>query len=290
MPKKDEKAVVKKEEAALPISMEEMEAFSGMGFEGADKDSFAIPFLRILQPTSPQIDEEGPAYVDGAKAGMFLNTVTDQLLGKAITIIPIHYTRDFVEWQPNRGGFVKSHGNDPAVLQRIVSIDDNNNSILDNGNTIQDTRNHFVLIAEMPELGPIILSLTSTGIRHSKKWMSLMTALRIPNSSKAAPMFAGVWTIETVRNSNDDGTWYQLGDKNVTGINFDKWVTKEQLDFALAARELVTSGEAQADYDSTIEKKNKNGGAPRTGDQSEYPDIEPGGEEKGDGTGTNTPF
>lgn len=259
-------AVAKKEEAALPISVEELEAFSGMGFEGADKDSYAIPFLRILQPTSPQIDEEGPAYVQGAKAGMLLNTVTNELFGKEVSIIPVHYARDFVEWKPNRDGFVKSHGNDPSILNRIQQIDDNNNSILDNGNIIQDTRNHYVLLAERPELGPIILSLTSTGIRHSKKWMSLMTALRIPNSTKAAPMFAGVWKVSTIRNSNDDGTWYQLGDKNTTGIEFEGWVNKEQLDAAMAARELITSGEASADYDSTIEK----GDSPQSGGGGDY--------------------
>lgn len=271
------KAVTKKEEAALPISIKELEGFSGQGFEDADKDSYAIPFLRILQPTSPQVDEEGPAYVEGAKAGMFLNTVTNKLFGKEVKIIPIHYARDFVEWQPDRGGFVKSHGNDPSILQRISHIDDKNNSVLDNGNVIQDTRNHYVLMADEPHLGPIILSLVSTGIRHSKKWMSLMGAIMIPGSNKPAPMFAGVWDIGTVRNSNDDGTWYQLGDKNMTNIEFEGWVTKDQLDIAIQARELVTSGDAQADYDSTIDKNPLSEGGPA------YP-------ETGGGSGEDVPF
>lgn len=271
------KAVTKKEDAALPISLEEMEGFSGQGFEDTDKDSYAIPFLRVLQSTSPQVDEEGPAYVEGAKPGMLLNTVTDTLFGKEIKAIPIHYSRDFVEWKPDRGGFVKSHGNNPAILDRIVEIDDKNNSFLDNGNIIQDTRNHFLLLADQPELGPIILSLTSTGVKHSKKWMSLMSALRLPGSTKQAPMFAGVWNIQTVRNTNDDGTWYQIGDKTTTAVNFDGWVDKVQLDAALAARELVTSGEAQADYDSTIDKD-------RDTVSSSYPDMPP------DPAGEDVPF
>lgn len=247
------KAVTKKEEAALPIPMEELEALSGQGFEEADKDSYAIPFLRILQPTSPQVDEEGPAYVDGAKPGLFFNTVTGEIYGKEIQVIPIHYARDFVEWKPNREGYVKSHGNDPRILDRVVQIDDKNNSILDNGNIIQDTRNHFVLLADNLGLGPIIMSMNSTGIRHSKKWMSLMNALRIPGSDKGAPMFAGVWGINTVRNSNDDGTWHQIGDRNMTAVEFKNWVDKNQLEAAQEFRALVTSGEAHADYDSTLD-------------------------------------
>ena len=251
-PKKD---VVKKDDTnLLPVALEELEGLSGSGFENADSDSYAIPFLRILQSTSPQVDEEGPAYVDGAKVGMLLNTVTNELFGKEVKVIPIHYSRDFVEWKPDRGGFVKSHGNDPSILQKISHIDDKNNSFLENGNVIQDTRNHYLLIADRLELGPIILSLVSTGIKHSKKWMSLMAALRLPNSDKQAPMFAGVWDLQSIRNSNDDGTWYQIGDKNMTGVEFSGWVNKEQLDAAMQARELITSGSATADYDSTIDK------------------------------------
>lgn len=267
------KAVTKKEEAALPISVEEMEALSGQGFEEADKDSYAIPFLRILQSNSPQVDEAGPAYIDGAKPGMFFNTVTGKLYEREVSVIPIHYTRDFVEWKPNREGFVQSHGNDPTVLDRVVRVDDKNNSILDNGNIIQDARNHFVLLADNIEAGPVIFSLSSTGIRHSKKWMSLMNALRIPGSSKQAPMFAGIWKLQAVRNSNDDGVWYQIGDRTMTGVEFQSWVTKEQLSAATEARKLVMSGEAHADYESTIDGETRGDSGNRPMPQGSDEDV-----------------
>jgi len=265
----ENKSVVKKDEAALPISVEELEAMSGQGFEGADKDSYAIPFLRILQSTSPQINEDEPAYIEGAKVGMFFNTITGELFGKELDVIPAHYARDFIEWMPNRGGFVTTHGSDPVILDRIVKIDDNNNSILDNDNVIQDTRNHYVLLADHLEQGPIILSLTSTGIKHSKKWMTLMNTLMIPNSKKQAPMFAGVWKIESVQNKNDDGTWYQVGDKSATCIKFKNWVDKDQLEAATSFRKLLAAGEAKADWDSADGESNKSGvtqtGSPSAG-------------------------
>jgi len=205
---------------------------------------------------------------------LFLNTVSNTLLGRVLDIIPLHYGRDFVEWLPNRKGFVRSHGNNPAILERIATIDDKNISYLDNGNIIQDTRNHYVLLGDHLELGPIILSLVSTGIRHSRKWMSRMGALRIPGSDKQAPMFASVWTIESTRNSNDDGTWYQLGDKTTTSIEFARWVNKKELDIAMAARDLVTSGTAKADYESTVDTST-------TPDNSEK-GPPPGMEENGD--------
>ena len=239
--------------AALPVAVEELEAMSGYGFEDADRDAYAIPFIRLLQTNSPQCNPDEAAYIDGARAGMFFNTVTGQLYGKEINVIPVHYGRDFVEWQPNRGGFVAAHGPDPSILDRVVEIDDKNNSILQNGNIIQDTRNHFVLLADAPEAGPIIVSLNSTGIRHSKKWMSLLGNLILPNSTKKAPMFAGVWKISSIQNENDEGKWYQIGNKSATCVEFIGWVSKPQLEAAKAARELIISGTAKADWESNVD-------------------------------------
>jgi hypothetical protein len=271
----ESKEVVKREEAGVPALAEEFAALSGQGFEDTDKDAFAIPFLRVLQGLSPQVDENDPAYVEGAKQGMFINTITNVLFGKVIEVIPVHYMRDFVEWAPNRGGFIKAHGPDPAILSRVTKIDDHNNQILDNGNVIQDTRNHYVLIADQLNLGPIIFSLTSTGIRHSRKWMTLLNALIIPGTEKRAPMFAGVWELSTILNENDDGKWYQVGNKTTTCIKFNEWVTKEQLAAAVEARKLLMSGKAKADYESTIDNQSDSTGPPR---------------EPGDDGGDDTPF
>ena len=246
------KEVVKKDD--MPIAVAELESLSGQGFEGACKDSFAIPFLRILQTNSPQCNPDEPSYISASRAGMLYNTVTNLLYGKEVVVIPVHYGREFIEWLPNRGGFVQSHGPDPAICKRVVQVDDKNNSILDNGNILQDVRNHYILVADALSDGPLIMSLSSTGIKHSKKWMTLMGNLLIPNSSKRAPMFAARWKIQTVQNENAEGKWYQFGNKSSTAIAFDGWVTKEQLSAAISARELITSGQVDADWDSTVTK------------------------------------
>lgn len=254
----DKNEVALREEAGLPAElMGDLAGLAGQGFEDADGDSYAIPFLRILQALSPQAGEDNEAYVEGAKAGMFINTVTGELYGKSIRVIPVHYRRSFVEWMPERGGFVKDHGPDPSILDSVVEIDDKNNSILENGNIIQDTRNHYVLLADAPEAGPIILSLVSSGIKHSKKWMSTMGALLLPTADKAtkAPMFAAIYELATALNTKDNNTWYQIGTKSVTNIKNVGWVNGQQLEAAKAARSLITSGEVEAAYDSTVEEK-----------------------------------
>ena len=41
--------ITKKNTGSVPVSLTDMEKFSGAGFEEANSDSYAIPFLQILQ-------------------------------------------------------------------------------------------------------------------------------------------------------------------------------------------------------------------------------------------------
>lgn len=249
------KSVVKKEEMPVAL-MNEMDNAQGAGFETADMSAYAVPFLRILQTNSPQINEDEDCYIKGAKGGMFFNTIANEVYGKEVKVIPLTYQRDFVEWKPNRGGFVRTHGSNPKILDRIVEVDDKNNNILDNGNVLQDSRNHYVLLADNLSAGPIILSMVSTGVKHSRKWMTAMRMLKTPNG-KEAPMFSSVYTLKTTMNENDEGKWYQIGDKNVTLIDRENWVNQEQWEAAKAAAELINSGKTEADYASTVDNSDE---------------------------------
>ena len=44
------------------------------GFEQLTQDVIALPFLKVLQQLSPQLDSDKPEYIEGAKKGMFCNT------------------------------------------------------------------------------------------------------------------------------------------------------------------------------------------------------------------------
>ena len=94
----------------------------GAGFEGFTADDIAIPFINILQKLSHQVDEDDALHIDGAKAGMLFNTVTEELFdGKdGIMFIPVHRVHSYSEWVPRDmgGGFVAQHDPlDPVVLR-----------------------------------------------------------------------------------------------------------------------------------------------------------------------------
>ena len=62
----------------------------GAGFENQSKDDLALPFIDILQPTSPEVVKSQAAQSDGIRAGMIVNRVTGEVFDgkKGIAIIP----------------------------------------------------------------------------------------------------------------------------------------------------------------------------------------------------------
>lgn len=224
------KDLSKKEEAG-PLAVFEQMAETGItGFEGADFESFATPFLRVLQQNSPQVLEDTDTYIQDAKPGFFFNTVTNQLYGKSVNVIPVRFERQFVEWKPDRAGFVAMH--DVTEGMEISTPGDvfGTRVSKENGNLLQDTHTMYLLIAGKEEDGPLVFPLSSTGIRHSRKWMSLAKMLRLPNR-KAAPLYSSVYKLGTVLNENNDGRWYQIGDKSKSAVERIDWITEDQFLF-----------------------------------------------------------
>lgn len=180
----------------------------GEGFEGIGAQDFTIPFLRVLQPQSPQCQEDRTEFIPGAKSGMFFNTVTERLYGKSIQLIPLMYKKLWLEWAPNRGGLVGRH--DPNSIS--VDMSDFSKWKNQEGNIIAEHHVFYCLVANHLDEGPVAFSITSTGIKHAKNWNTQIMMTRLPSGGRA-PFYGSVWELETVKCQNDQGVWYQIGEK-----------------------------------------------------------------------------
>lgn len=195
-----------------PLVHLDMEADSGGGFQGVDRDSFSIPFLTLLQKTSPQLDPDNQAkYVEGAKVGDYMNSVTGKNYGGNPTIIPCAFQRIMNEWVPRDqgGGFKGTHSpSDPIVLSG--KRDERGKFKIANGNELSDTRNHFCLVVdEDGSVDPVVFSLTSTQIKKSKNWMTEMQQIKIAGAKGLfnPPTFSHFYHLSSVPESNDFGNW-----------------------------------------------------------------------------------
>lgn len=246
------KDVVEKEDTAMAM-YEGMDTADGGGFENADGDSFSVPFIKVLQKLSPQVDEDTDDYIEGAKAGMLFNTVTMELFEDGMTVIPCHYVRTFLEWVPRAsgGGLANVFDADAGVdlLESCTRDEETFRDILPNGNELQDTRVHYVLAeGKDGSWSPAIISLSRTQIKSSKDWMSKMKQWKLPNGNGAA-MFAQVWDLKTKKRQKDDNTWSVLVAAPLKLI-FEAY--KDNYGALLADakefRSLIASGAAKVDH------------------------------------------
>ena len=200
---------VKKENAVALTSMFEEDALSG--FEGMNQDDFALPFLRLLTNTSPEVGD-----VEGAMPGMIYNTVTGDLYDgkKGIEVVPCAYVRQYIEWAPRGSGSGAPVAMYPAtsdVLSRTHREPGDNKDYLDNGNYIENTANHYVMVIRddgTPE--PALISMKSTQLKKSRKWNSMMQSVKVAgkNGLFTPPMYSQVYRLTTVAESNDKGKWF----------------------------------------------------------------------------------
>lgn len=208
--------------APAPVSSLNLEEDAGAGQEGMTRDDFAIPRIVILQDLSPFVKKTEDKYVEGAEAGMLMDTVSNALFPgfPGITIIPVSYRRTHIEWIPRTdgGGFVADHGPDPAILDKCTK-DDKGNYVNAEGNHIVATAEYFIYIVD-PETGaylPFVLSMSKSQLKKAKAFNTMINQLRIPraqglnggNGGTFNPaMFYLTYQLETTPERNDQGSWF----------------------------------------------------------------------------------
>jgi hypothetical protein len=190
---------IKKDNAVATL---DFVADSGMGLENIDKSDLALPFLKLLQSGSDETKKKHAKYVEGAEAGMFYNTVTKKLYNgeKGIEVIPVFYKMTYPEWAPfeRKEGRPISNDRGPSIMANTTQ-NDRNKDMLDNGNEIIKTANHFVIINGK-----------STQLKESRNWNSLMeNEFESAPSGKSvpAPIFSRVYKLNSVENSGSF-TWH----------------------------------------------------------------------------------
>ena len=215
------------------------------GFETLEARDFVIPFLRVLQKLTPQADEDSVEYVDGARPGLFFNTVNQKVYGNALQVIPLTFKKTWLEWQPNRGGLVGRH--EPFSIKVDRSDFSHWKPFHNPENSIVETMLFFVLLEGHFSDGPLVFPLSKTGIKHGRNWNTQIMMTRLPTGQRA-PYYSSVWKLETVLNKNDAGSWYQIGGKK-TAVSRVRFITlKEFTDYVNPIKDSIQQVVTQIDF------------------------------------------
>ena len=209
-----EAAVVKKESTAVANIMDDLYEAAGQGMETITQEDMQIPFLRLLQPLSPQLVKTDPKFIKGASAGDIFNTVTGDFWDaeEGVNVLMCAYTTKFLEFQlrESGGGFMgEINADDPDIrkTQRVGA-----NELLPNGNELVRSAQFLVLAYDDNGMtSQMICDMKKTQMKIAKQWNTRRAGLKIMHPSKGLfnpPMWAVPWKLTSIQESNDKGSWF----------------------------------------------------------------------------------
>ena len=203
--------VAEKKSAPLPTTMFEEDAAKGLGAIG--QEDLALPFLKILGQLSPEVNKRDGKYVEGAEPGMIYNSVSGELYDgvKGIDVIPCFYKLEYIEWKDRGEGLgapVAIYDSSSDIMSK-TKPDANYKDRLPNGNYIEKTASHFVIVSgDSPSTA--LISMKSTQLKISRKWNSMMSGIKMKgkNGMFTPASFSHIYKLKTTQMQNDKGTWF----------------------------------------------------------------------------------
>ena len=195
----------------------DIEKYADQGFDNVDSKSLQLPFLKILGQLSPQVTQGDSKFIPDARPGMIYNTVTDKLYDgqKGIQVIPAYYKFEYIEWadrgQEGSASPRNIYSADSDIMQKTTR-DDSGKDRLENGNYIEETSSHYVVVVEGSTASEALITMKSTQRKKSKKWNSMMNLMQQPRKDgkgtfRPAP-FTQLYRLRTVLEKNQLGSWY----------------------------------------------------------------------------------
>ena len=208
---KEQGNMTQRKDAPLPANIFEEDAARGLGNIG--QQDLALPFLKILAQLSPEVNKRDGKYVEGAEAGMIYNSVTGELYNgtEGINVIPCFYKLEYLEWKDRGEGLgapIAIYPSSSDIMSK-TKPDANYKDRLPNGNYIERTASHFVIIlGDSPSTA--LISMKSTQLKISRKWNSMMSGLKLKgkNGLYTPASFSHIYKLKTTQMSNDKGTWF----------------------------------------------------------------------------------
>lgn len=207
-------STAKKTNNALAEVFSLAEAKQGDGLSNVSTKDVMIPRIKLLQKMSPETDNES---LPTAKAGQIFNSASQNVYDgpTGIRVVPCEYIRTYVEWAPEGTGNkapVNIHPATSNVMSLAKKSPTDNRFYLDNGNYVEETANHIVLILDdnnnVESRG--ILTMKSSQLKKSRQWNYMMMTATMEGGGKTItpPSYAIVYRLSTLQEETNGKKYY----------------------------------------------------------------------------------
>ena len=204
------------------------------GTENIDRSDMTLPRLGLCQNNSPQRIRTDAKYIEGLREGDFFNSITGEVYGERLQIVPLLFYKSRILFGEEMGGPLRCQATDG--LHGIGTPGGECTTCPLSQFGVDGTKpechklfNYAALVVAKdgrvhPE-GMLVFSLKSSGLKVAMDWNALIKLRR-------ADIFAGVYEISSVHQKNDKGQWYAPVVKNAGWVSKD---THQSAQIAYAA-------------------------------------------------------
>lgn len=248
-------AVAEKKTTAMANIMDDLFASAGQGMEAIKAEDMQIPFLRLLQPLSPQLIKTDPKFIKGASAGDIFNTVTGRYwdADEGVNVLVCAFTTKFLEFalRENGGGFMGELEPNHPDIRKTERV--NANEMLPNGNELVRASQFLVLAYDdVGMTNQMICDMKKTQTKIAKQWNTRRASVKIMHPEKGLfnpPMWAVPWKLTSTQESNDKGSWfnYQVSQLEMESVPMAVLQEAKQMYQDFQAGEIKTSAVSSDD-------------------------------------------
>jgi hypothetical protein len=214
---RETKSELTEQRAQLPAELTAaLDEDAGVGISTKMEDN-VVPLVYLLQANSKAALKGHDKYVPGAEGGSIWlrnEPVEESLIDgeEGMDFLPCYFAKCWIEWMPERGGFVARHADRP-VEARLVDSEGDDGRIrkswqMPNGNTVNESREFSGFVKKDGKLLPYTIPLSGSGHMVGRNWMTALGNQTTP-SGKKAPIWAYYWHITTKLRTVGENSWYQ---------------------------------------------------------------------------------
>lgn len=171
----------------------------GRGNENVAVEDVVIPRIEIVQALSPCLKSNDPGFIKGAQQGDLYNSLTRELYGAHVLVVPVFFKKQYLAWRDRKkgGGFGGAYDNIIDARERI-SREDNP----DEWEPTETAQQLVLVIKDDGAIDEAVVSMNRTKLKVSRNWNSLIRL-------NANDRFSRMYDLFTVDETNSQGQDYK---------------------------------------------------------------------------------
>lgn len=197
------------------------------GNENVRASDLVIPRLEVVQALSKVRDRNSPNYIEGAQEGHLYNTVTGDLYGESVLVVPVYFRPMWSVWVDRKAskgktGFRGTFPTQELAANRVASETEEPLEIV-------DQFEHYVLVLTDEGIQEAVVTMSKSKAKVSRRWNSLVRML-------GGDRFSRVYKMSSVSDQNENGDRFYNVRVDVVGF-----VTRDVHDRGLELYETLST-------------------------------------------------